>query len=344
MAGALALDLVSISMGGFWPQLVMKEAGTYMPSCEFDYFTKKTMEACDMLDSFRDSVVMNPEDCKFEPKRLIGDEVVYGGQKTTFTASMATLVQEGPRSPLGAKIWHGLTPGTNYATLENISIGSDGVRSPLSIVIALLDTILLPPTVNLFSLTLTDYLALWAQAAVEWGWNMSTESTDLTALRDSGAKLLSWYGITDDIVPYESIVKYLKRVQREMGGPSEVDKFHRLFLAPEVGHCALGKDPMPADPLAALFEWVENGVPPAVLDAAIVDDADKDVTRRLCKWPAKPKYKGVRGSRDKSSWDCVDGMKISHDVRNELNRALADRNITQLHFDRFLASFRKPTN
>jgi hypothetical protein len=218
------------------------------------------------------------------------------------------------------------------------------VRSPLPIALALLDTILLPPTVNLFSLTLTDYFALWAQAAVEGGWTMSTDSTDLTALRDSGAKPLSWHGITDDIVPHESTMESLKRVQREMGGPSEVDKFYRLFLAAGVGHCALGKGPVPTDSLVALVEWVENGVLPAVLAAAAVDDADKIITRRLCKWPAKPKYKGVGGPRDRSSWDGVDDMEISHDVRNELTHALANRNITQIPLDMLLASSRKTIN
>jgi hypothetical protein len=93
-----------------------------------------------------------------------------------------------------------------------------------------------------------------------------------------------------------------------------------------------------------LVEWVENGVLPAVLAAAAVDDADKIITRRLCKWPAKPKYKGVGGPRDRSSWDGVDDMEISHDVRNELTHALANRNITQIPLDMLLASSRKTIN
>ena len=60
MAAAPALDLVSISMSGFWPQLVMKETNAYISQCEFAYFTKKTMEVCDGLDGFKDGVVIDP--------------------------------------------------------------------------------------------------------------------------------------------------------------------------------------------------------------------------------------------------------------------------------------------
>jgi hypothetical protein len=116
-----------------------------------------------------------------------------------------------------------------------------------------------------------------------------------------------------------------------MGCSSKVDKFYRLFLAPGVGHCALGKSPIPTDSLAALAEWVESGVAPAFLDAATVDDADEVVTCRLCKWPTKPKYTGLRDPRDKSSWNCVDHAEGSGDLWYAVNRSLADSSITCLH-------------
>lgn len=309
MAAAPALNLVSISMGGFWPQLVMKDTNTYLSSCEFDYFTQKNMEACDMLDGFGDGVVMDPSECALDLESLVGNKITCNGQKTKITASMVDVVrkiQEGPRSPLGAKIWYGLTPGTNYATLANITVSPDGVRSPYPVALPMLDTLLLPVKFNLSSITMIDYFALWAQAAVQWGWTTATESTDLKALRDSGTKLLTWHGITDDIIPHEGTVEYRKRVQREMGGSGAVDEFYRLFLAPGVGHCALGRGPMPIDPLAALIKWVEEGEAPDTIDAATVNEAGEVITRQLCKWPAKPVYMSVGDPKMASSWDCVE--------------------------------------
>ncbi|KAF2628485.1 tannase and feruloyl esterase [Macroventuria anomochaeta] len=328
MAAAPALNLVSISMGGYWPQLVMKEADTYVSGCEFAYFTKKIMEACDMLDGIEDSVIMDPDGCKFDPGSLVGNEFVCDGQEVKVTASMADVVRkirDGPRSPLGAQIWHGLTPGTNYATLANITITPGGVRSQGPIALPVLETLLLPPNFNLSSITPIDYFALWAQAAVEWSWTMATESTDLTALRDSGTKLLTWHGITDDVIPYQSTVEYRKRVQREMGGANEVDKFYRLFLAPGVGHCALGLGPLPTDPLAALVDWVERGNAPETIDAATVDSAGEAITRQLCKWPAKPEYMGIGDPKRSSSWTCVGGTKRSETVYDsDVLKALED--------------------
>lgn len=112
---------------------------------------------------------MDPAACDFNAKGLIGDEIGCGGQKTTTTASSACAVNDiriGPRSPPGTQIWHGLTPGTNHATLANITITPEGVRSPYPDDLPVLDTLLLFAKLDLSSVTLTDSFALWAQAAL----------------------------------------------------------------------------------------------------------------------------------------------------------------------------------
>lgn len=327
MAAAPALNLISISMSGFWPQLVMKDANTYISDCEFAYFTKEVMKECDMLDGFEDGVIMDPDECDFDPGNLVGNEFECEGQRIKITASMADVVRrirEGPRTPLGAQIWHGLTYGTNYATLANITTTPEGMRSQNPVELPVLKTLLLPSNFNLSSITLTDYFAIWAQAAAGWSWTLATESTDLTALRDSGTKLLTWHGTTDDIIPYQGTVDYRKRVEREMGGPIQVNKFYRLFLAPGVGHCALGLGPIPTDPLAALVDWVEKDKAPEAIDAATTNAANEIITRKLCAWPDKPKYAGVGDPKRASSWTCIDGMETSEaryesDIRREMS-------------------------
>lgn len=77
-----------------------------------------------------------------------------------------------------------------------------------------------------------------------------------------------------------------------------MDNFHRLFLAPCAGHCALGRRPMPTDALAALVDLVEDGQAPEVLDVATVNESGKTITRHLCKWPAKPVYLWRWGSEE----------------------------------------------
>ncbi|KAF3009790.1 hypothetical protein E8E13_010006 [Curvularia kusanoi] len=243
MPGLSALLLAALRE--MCPQLVMNDAETYVSSCEFAYFTHKIMAACDMLDGYNDGIVINPEDCEFEPERLVVDKIACEGQKTIMTALMATVIRkirEGLRGPLGAKIRYGLTPVTNHGTLANITTGPDGTRAAYHIALPVLDNLLLPPGVNPTSFTPADYFALWAQAPVEWGWTLLTESTGFTGLRDSCTKLLSWHSSIDDTIPHEGTVEFSKRLQRHMSGAYKVDEFYPLFLAPGAGHCALGKD------------------------------------------------------------------------------------------------------
>lgn len=91
-----------------------------------------------------------------------------------------------------------------------------------------------------------------------------------------------------------------------MGGTTEVDKFYRLFLALGIGHCALGRGPIPTDPLAALVDWVEKGEAPEAINAATVNEAGETITQQLCKWPAKKA----------SSWTCPSSRKMSGTVND----------------------------
>ena len=211
MAGAPALNVIPISVGGFWPQLVIRDADTYISNCEWAYFTKKTMEKCDMLDGFEDGMLMDPDDCRFDAISLIGENFDCDGQEVTVTASMAEVVRmirEGLCTPLGAEIWYGLTPSTNHATLANITISPDGVRSQYPVAEILLGSLVLPPSFDVSTITSTNYFALWAKTAVEWAWTVATDSPDLTALRNADTRLLTWHGIDNDIIPHQSTLGY----------------------------------------------------------------------------------------------------------------------------------------
>jgi hypothetical protein len=180
--------------------------------------------------------------------------------------------------------------------------------------VPLIEHVLLHPHTALSPLTLLDYFALWAQASIDWQWTLQTESIDLTALRDSGTKSLTWHGITDDIIPHESTVEYRKRVQRSMGGADEADKLYRLFLAPGVGHCGLGRGPMPTDPLAALADWSRRARHTRFLMLPLSTKVVKQSRgSSVIKWPAKLVYMGVGDPKTASSWTCSD-------IANKSNR------------------------
>jgi hypothetical protein len=160
------------------------------------------------------------------------------------------------------------------------------------------------PTFDVLNLTTSQFFALWAQANEEYGWILDTDNSDLSAFRDTGAKLLSWHGISDATIPYQNTVMYRQRVEIEMGGTKAVDDYFRLFLAPGVGHCGLGVGPVPIDPLGSLRDWVEKGEPPETLTSETTNLGGELVTRNLCRYPRRPRYLATGDINVASSWGC----------------------------------------
>ncbi|KAF2472392.1 tannase and feruloyl esterase, partial [Lindgomyces ingoldianus] len=310
LAAAPVLSMTYFAMGDYWPQVVMKEGGTWMSNCEFQYFGKMAMEECDLMDGFADNVISNPDECGFDEKTLVGKRVQCDEAEVEITEKMADVVRkirEGPRTPFGAKLWFGLPVGTSTDFLANITVSPEGPRAsnPLGISASFIKWLVLKdPSYNISSLTYLDYFALWTQANREYDWILNADNPDLSAFRATGGKFLSWHGINDPVISYENTIQYRKRVEMEMGGSKPTDEFYRLFIAPGVGHCMHGAGPVPTDPLAQLVQWVENGEPPEVLEASTTNAGGDLVTRDVCLYPRKAKYMGIGDPKRASSWSC----------------------------------------
>ncbi|KAF2438089.1 tannase-domain-containing protein [Karstenula rhodostoma CBS 690.94] len=315
LANAPAISLTHLAMADFWPQLVMKEEGLWMSSCEFNYFRQKAMESCDMIDGVSDGVISEPDLCDFDPLHLIGQVFYCGDKPVEVSRAMANIVrriQEGPRTPVKTSLWYGLKHGTSFDVLASTTITNEGLRTPnpFPISTGFIQSFLLKDvSFNATRLNYADYTALWAQGNSEFGWLLDADKPDLASLQASGTKLLTWHGISDPVIPYQSTVQYRKRVELLMGGANEVDKFYRLFLAPGAEHCAGGNGPVPTDPLAALIEWVEDGKPPETLEAETTTYEGDRVTRELCAWPGIARYMGIADPKRASSWSCHGGTE-----------------------------------
>jgi pimeloyl-ACP methyl ester carboxylesterase len=317
LAAAPALRLPNVVLFGIWPIVAMQ--GTILSNCEFDWFASKALEECDILDGAKDGVIGIPEACTFDPQGLIGQKTKCSGHEIEVTGAMVDAVRRvhrGPTTSFGMNIFPGIPYGTPLNVFLNITIDSNGVRTlnDPSVLDVFPRTILLPDSsFNVSKLTTSEYFALWVQANEEYGWILNTDNSDLSNFRDAGAKLLSWHGINDPIIPYQNTVKYRQHVEREMGGAKAVDDFFRLFLAPGVGHCGLGVGAVPKDPLESLLGWVERGEPPETLTSESSNQEGELVTRELCRYPGTPRYLGIGDMNRASSWGCegVDGEEES---------------------------------
>lgn len=319
LAVAPGLKLPNVVLSGIWPIVAMQEAGTLVSHCEFDWFASKALEECDILDGANDGVIGDPETCTFSPLSLVGQKMECSGHEIEVTRIMVDAIRkihQGPTTPFGINVFPGVPYGTPLNVFLNITIDSNGVRTlnDPSVLDVFPRTILLKDSnFNVSKLTTSEYFALWAQANEEYGWLLNTDNSDLSTFRDAGAKLLSWHGINDPIIPYQNTVKYRQRVEREMGGANAVDNFFRFFLAPGVGHCGLGVGAVPKDPLESLLRWVERGEPPETLESEIRNEEGELVTRDLCRYPRIPKYLAIGDIKKASSWSCegVDGEEES---------------------------------
>jgi feruloyl esterase len=109
-------------------------------------------------------------------------------------------------------------------------------------------------------------------------------------------------------------VKFFERLLSTMG-QKNANEFARLYVVPEMGHC--GGGPVPefglrlkphANPqsslIAALEQWVENGVAPNAIIGTkwkVEEDPASSImrTRPICAYPTKARWAG--GSSDEAA-------------------------------------------
>lgn len=329
LANAPAISFANLVTAEFVPQLIMKETETFLSNCEFEYFRSRVIEECDMLDGVRDGILEDPSLCEFQASSIIGETFSCGEEQFTVTPQMAHVVQtihEGPKDTLGRNLFPGLDWGVPMTALANITISEHGARSqrPFHISANSIKDLFSRGAINdLSSLGKDSFTLIWTRALSEFGGLLNTDNPDLAKLRDAGTKLLTYHGVNDELIPYQNTLKYRQQVEGVMGGASLVDDYYRVFLAPGVEHCGGGPGPQPKDPLAALVDWVENGVPPETLDAEIIDHNGDLVTKDLCAWPGKVTYMGIGNAKRASSWSCVGGTERDASIMSQDNTQYA---------------------
>jgi len=142
--------------------------------------------------------------------------------------------------------------------------------------------------------------------------NINADNPDLARFRDRGAKLLTYHGLADQLIPSSGTANYYERAAKAMGGIDVLQKFYRYVEIPAMGHCAgvgsvnglAGTSPTANPPLpaqnqlfTALTDWVEKGIAP---DSMVMQNADRSLARPLCTYPKKIAYLGGDVSKAES--------------------------------------------
>jgi hypothetical protein len=155
-------------------------------------------------------------------------------------------------------------------------------------------------------MTFERFEELFDQGVLKFA-EVATDSLDLSGLRDRGAKLILSHGADDEVIFPEGSIDYYERVINAMGAISQTASFARLFVTEgDVHSSCTGRGPglSLAAGMAALMNWVENGIAPDSITAERFDLRIGTVTatRPRLRLPCRPPLPGRRRPDDASSF------------------------------------------
>jgi hypothetical protein len=308
VSGAPAINWTRFIPAEIWPALVMNRMHDALPTCKEDAFTSAVIKACDARDGVTDGIISNLAGCRWNADRLIGVQTPCG-TITPADAAVMNKIWAGPVSTRGMKLWYGLERGASLAGLAATTT-TNGVTTPapFPITVSWLGTWLQKnPNWDWKTLTYAQFDRLFAQSVAEFSGVIATDNPNLSAFRDHGGKVLIWHGLADELIFPQGTIQYYQRVQRAMGGPRAASSFARLFLAPGAQHCASATGPAPADPLAAVVNWVEHGQAPTSILGTVTDPTTGVVTlsRPLCAYPLVARYTGHGSTSQARNFTCA---------------------------------------
>lgn len=317
LAGAPAIYWTQYVVAELWPQVVMREHSYYPLHCEFDTIVAKAVDACDELDGVKDGVITDPSACNFDPFTLVGTPALCDeSANITISNATAAIVRDiwtGPKAADGSVLWPGLLMGASLNALADTKL-TDGANGPMPFFLAeqwVQYFVRQNTGLNVGALTASEFQSILIQSKSKFDAIIGSANPDLSAFKAKGGKLLAWHGLADQLIFPQDSVRYLQQVEQHLGGSGAVDSFFRLFLAPGVDHCAFGagqsfaKGAAPVDPLKALTSWVEDDHAPDVLYGENPSTATPHFTRKICKYPLKPKYKGCGSNMLAKNYICV---------------------------------------
>ena len=136
--------------------------------------------------------------------------------------------------------------------------------------------------------------------------------SDLSTLRDRGAKLIVFHGTADPVFSYNDTIAWYKALTGANNG--DASTFARVFNIPGMTHTQGGPSTDQFDLVTALVAWVEKGqVPDTVIATVRTAAQNPDLasagipagrTRPLCAYPKFAKYKGTGSVDDAASFSC----------------------------------------
>ncbi len=308
IAGAPAFHLTRAMIAEAWntmqwsalaPQL--RDAFT---DADLALVAQGVLAKCDILDGVKDDLIFNPAACHYDPA-----ELQCPGPKTAACLSSAQItalkkVMDGPLDSHGKALYSDFPFDSGIAGpgWRAWMLGNEKMPAINTLIFpAAVNGMVLagtPPPIDIYHFDFdADSMRIDKAAAA-----LNAESTDLSAFRSHGGKLILYTGMSDPIFSANDLIRYYQDIARANGGAAQTLTFARLFLLPGVNHCGGGPGLDSFDALTALEAWVEDGSAPDRMVAR--GSAFPGRTRPLCPYPQTPHYNGTGNTENAAAFFC----------------------------------------
>ena len=155
--------------------------------------------------------------------------------------------------------------------------------------------------------------SVYAESAM--GFMTPPKPTDLARLKNRGAKIMVYHGVSDPIFSVNDTAAWYDGLRQANGGNAA--DFARFYRVPGMGHCSGGPATDQFDAVTALVAWVEKGVAPEALvatargtgnaggvNADLPTDWAANRSRPLCPYPQVARYSGAGSLDVAASFSC----------------------------------------
>ena len=292
IAGAPAADYSGLKFSQAWRISAISKSG--LEEAEVLELAKHIYARCDAIDGIEDGLISDPRDCDFNIDQLpkcrskdtveCFDEAELSALKQYYAPVVLAGQEIYPAMPVGSEVL-GLTYGGDERTgwfpwLINPGgrtlldqLGSDFFRY----MVFFKDR----PE---YDWTQFDYADI-PDGLDEFRDIVDAIDPDLSALKHSGGKILSYFGWADPDINPLTLIEYRDQVSKL---DAEVDDYFRVFMMPGMFHCRGGAGPDRFDAMTPLVDWVEAGVAPEQFDTwRELQPGERTMVRPTCAHPER---------------------------------------------------------
>lgn len=261
-----------------------------------------------------DGIITDPRDCNFSPSDIVCQAGQTAGCLTPQQAKVAEEIYQGPVDPQGQHLYPGGLPLGSESSWAGFQIpiepaAGGPVASDTALVygglsLPYLRYQYLPPgqlgpDPSQWQFTAQGFRSLFPVADT-----YDAMSTDLSAFRRHGGKLIIWQGWADQAIPTFGTIDYYDTLVGRNGGLHSTEQFARMFLFPTVAHCGGGYAGSSFDLVYPMVQWVENGTAPSSVTATDTINSTT-LTRPVYPYPEVPMYNGTGSTDDAANFHPV---------------------------------------